>query len=65
MAECKVEVKVKKGKMSMIRADGVRINGIEIPNVTVASITYTPLDVRRISFTIIPTDFAEVDEADW
>lgn len=63
MSECKVELRVAKGVKSITR--GIRINGHEIPNVAHASVSYDPMDARRITLEILPTDVTEVDEADW
>jgi len=63
MTECKVELKIKKGAVSI--AQGIRINGFEIPGVTDVNVRYSPLDARRITLDILPSDIIEIDESEW
>lgn len=56
---CKVEVEIAKGKKAI--AKRVWINGVEIHTVTSVVVSYAPIDTRRVTITLMPTDFSERD----
>ena len=57
--ECRVEVEIRKGAKAIPK--GVRINGFSIPNVVGVYAAYRPVDARRVTIELMPTDFVEID----